>query len=57
MRAGRARFRAASARKACASPIFGEWDGSETARAASGQAGERRMNAAVPGKACLALSN
>jgi hypothetical protein len=38
-------------------PIFGEWDGSETARAASGQAGERRMNAAVPGRACLALSN
>ena len=40
-------------------PIFGEWDGSETARAASGQgaAGKRRMNAAVPGRACLALSN
>jgi hypothetical protein len=42
------------------SPIFGEWDGSETAGAASGrnaQAGERRMNALVPGRACLALSN
>jgi hypothetical protein len=41
-------------------PIFGEWDGSETAGAASGQdaqTGERRMNALVPGRACLTLSN
>jgi hypothetical protein len=58
MRAGRARFRAASARKACASPIFGEWDGSETARAPSAigpKARGRRMNAAVPSKSNLNL--
>ena len=58
MGAGRARFRAASAGKACASPIFGEWDGSETARAPSAigpKARARRMNAAVPSESNLNL--
>jgi hypothetical protein len=58
MRAGPARFRAASAGKASASPIFGEWDGSETASAPSikgPQARARRMNAAVPSKSNLNL--
>jgi len=40
-------FRAASARQQGTRPIFGEGDGSETARVASGSGpGERRMNAA-----------
>jgi hypothetical protein len=49
--AGLARLRAASAGKAGASPIVGEWDGSETACAVGAKgsrAGKRRMNAAVP---------
>jgi hypothetical protein len=51
-------LRAASAREEGTSPIVGEWDGSETGSAASGQgsyAGERRMNAAVSKKANLAV--
>jgi hypothetical protein len=42
-------LRAASAREEGTSPIVGEWDGSETASAASDEdPGEGRMNAAVP---------
>jgi hypothetical protein len=51
-------LRAASARAGGMRPIFGEWNGSETASLASGQgsrAGERRMNAAVPIEANLDL--